>query len=309
MNKKKFKNIIKISIFRFIRILGIPLIFRKLLQKNSVTIILLHNPEPYKTYKFFSFLDRKYNIISLQDYIFYRYNSREQSKLLPQSLIITFDDGHKNNFFILPILKRLNIKITIFLTAGLINTNKNFWADFEGLTKFQIRNFKNISDTKRIQYLNRRGFDKEKEDGVRRALNKKEIYEMVSYVDFQSHSISHCVLPNCSEEKSLNEISSSKKILEDLICKPINTFSFPFGKYSERELKFLKKTSYKAAITLDAGYNLPKTDIFRLKRVSVDDNANIDELIVKACGFWGYLISFLNKIIQKYDIWYYLPFE
>src|SRR3989344_4724847 len=60
------------------------------------------------------YLKKYYNILSLDDYI----NSVKYGKKLPaNSVILTFDDGYRNNFTVLaPVAKKHKIPITIFLT-------------------------------------------------------------------------------------------------------------------------------------------------------------------------------------------------
>jgi hypothetical protein len=49
----------------------------------------------------------------------------------------------------------------------------------------------------------------------------------------------------------------------------------------------VKDAGYKYAITTRPGYNSLGSDIFRLKRLSVNDSGNIDEIVVKSSGVWG----------------------
>lgn len=50
--------------------------------------------------------------------------------LQPYSMVITFDDGYRNNItHALPILKKYNIPATIFLTTGAIENREPFWFD------------------------------------------------------------------------------------------------------------------------------------------------------------------------------------
>lgn len=54
----------------------------------------------------------------------------DQRKLPRRRVIITFDDGYADNFYqALPLLQEADCPATIFITAGKINDNKEFWWD------------------------------------------------------------------------------------------------------------------------------------------------------------------------------------
>lgn len=50
--------------------------------------------------------------------------------LVPNGLVLTFDDGYRNNLtFALPVLRRFNAPATIFLCTGNVTEQKPFWFD------------------------------------------------------------------------------------------------------------------------------------------------------------------------------------
>lgn len=50
--------------------------------------------------------------------------------LLPNSLVLTFDDGYRNNItYALPILRQFNAPATIYLSTGNVTEQKPFWFD------------------------------------------------------------------------------------------------------------------------------------------------------------------------------------
>lgn len=281
-------------LFFIIRITGIPYIIREFIQKRVVTIIFFHSIDKQRARKFFKYFQKNYRVISLQEYLKHRFK-KTPNNLPKKSLIITFDDGLKKNYELLPILKKLKIPITIFVSSGIINTKRNFWVKFASLKKSDKLKLKDISNKKRIEYLKYIGFNEKKEYRNRQALNLNEIKKMESFVDFQSHSVFHPLLTKCTDKRSKYEIEQSKKDLESLLETEINTFSFPFGDYSEREIKFIKKAGYEAAVTADAGYNKNDTNLFKLKRLSIYDGATYSEMIVKTSGFWQHVKRMCGK--------------
>jgi peptidoglycan/xylan/chitin deacetylase (PgdA/CDA1 family) len=146
-----------------------------------------------------------------------------------------------------------------------------------------------IADENRLEILNRHGFDETQEFDERQALSKLEIEDMKEIVDFQSHGMSHPFLPRCSTERARQEIFQSKEDLENKYGLKIYALSYPNGDYSDREISIAKKTGYNCAITVDVGFNSNNTDLFRLKRISMNDDADASELLVKASGLWAYI--------------------
>ena len=143
--------------------------------------------------------------------------------------------------------------------------------------------------------LNDVNFHQEKSFSERISLSDSEILEMKDYVDFQSHSVFHPFLHKCDDNESEFEISTSKNQLEQKYLLSINTFSYPNGDYSKREIELLKKYGYKAGITCDLWFNGKNTEIYRLKRLDCRDNATFYELESKVAGIYHFLKRLLTK--------------
>jgi peptidoglycan/xylan/chitin deacetylase (PgdA/CDA1 family) len=272
-------------IFKLIRYSGLPFFFREFIQKNKVSILLFHDISKDDAEKAFAYLSRKYNIISLQHYLDAVHNA---TKLPSKSLIITFDDGHASNFDLLSVVKKYDILVTIFLCASIVNTNRHFWFLHEPVASM-VEDLKKISNKKRLEKLTDYGFLQEEEHQHPEALSKEQIEEMSKWFDFQSHTKFHPVLPQCTNAEAADEIIGSKQILENDFLLNIHTLSYPNGDYSDRDIQLAKTAGYICGITVDFGYNTTKTDLFRLKRLSVNDTGDINELAVKASGVWAFI--------------------
>ncbi|MGQ1891778.1 polysaccharide deacetylase family protein [Thermophagus sp. OGC60D27] len=277
---------------------GLPWLFRHFLQKKKVTILMFHHPSPEYFDKAITALKKRYNIISLSRFM----DTTQANKwsLPAYPLIVTLDDGWASNYALLPVLEKHQIPVTIFLMAAMANTNRHPWFSFVNNQK-QKKELKTVSNSSRISALNRMGFVETKEYDTRLILNKEEIVDMQQsgLVEFGSHTLFHPILPHCNDNTALEEIQLSKKKTEELTGKPCRFFSFPNGDYSERDIRLCKKAGYEAAVTLDVGYNSRNDDPFRLKRISVPDNATISELLVKASGFWAFFKVLVHKQKQS----------
>lgn len=273
-------------LFKLIRYSGLPILFRELVQKKKVTILMFHDINTKDAVPAFSFIKKHYHIIGLQDYL----EAVETGKSLPnKAVIITFDDGHAGNYQLLPILKQLQIPITIFLCSDIVGTHRHFWFKHCEEMSPERQNLKKLSNKQRLEALKHYGFDQEQEYEDTQALTHKQIEEMSPWVDFQSHTCFHPCLPQCDDETAQMEIVQSKQHLEKEYAFNINSISYPNGDYSARDIRMAKEAGYKCGITVDYGFNDLHTDLFKLKRISVNDGRTLDELIVKSSGCYTFL--------------------
>jgi len=282
---KKFERSIKELIGFFIRVSGISYIMRNIVCRNKVTIISYHKPKPSIFLNHIRFLSKRYNLIPLNNVVDAICN-KDWSKIPEKALVITLDDGHKQNYQLLNIFKFYNIKPTIYLCSHLVSMERDFLFKGESCKNNKIYK----SKKKQLLRLSkkREGYIPKKEYIKLKPLNSAEITEMSTYVDFQSHSRFHPILINCSDTESREEIVESKYNLEKILNNKIYHFSFPNGDYSEREIKYLKNCGYKSAKTVDIGWNDFDSDPYRLKAMGIEDDASINELCVQTIGLFRY---------------------
>lgn len=283
-------------LFRILRILGLPVLFREIIQKNKVTILLFHDINSKTADKTFAYLKKKYNVIDLNVFID-ALEKKDFSDIPPKALIITFDDGHIRNYEMLPAIKKHDIPITIFLCASIINTNRHFWFKHESSSPTSY--MKQLPNDERLEELSKNGFRQDKEFEKPEALQREQIDEMIPFVNMQAHTLFHPILPKCTYDVAKSEITHSKKILETDFDLNINAIAYPNGDYSDRDIEITKNAGYKCGITVDYGFNSINSDPLKLKRISVNDTADFNELSVKASGVWAF-IKTLNGRKQNY---------
>lgn len=271
-----------------VRLTLLPRVVRYLLQRNRVTILLYHSPTPRTFATHVRTLRKIYNLISLESFVA-ALGQGTVSKLPSRSLVLTFDDGHRSNYKLIDVIRELPASPTIFLCSGIVGTESPYWFDVVP----DPEALKRVSDDERLVRL----AEETDDAGLRRraALTGDEVKELTPYVDFQSHTVSHPILPRCSAEKALRELTDSRTQLESTYDLGVYAIAYPNGDYSPRELLLARRAGYRCGVTVDFGFNGQTTDPFRLKRIAVnDDKDGANVVVLKACGIWGALRSLLR---------------
>lgn len=279
-------------IYKILRWSGVAWLWRETVQQHRVTFLLFHDMEAADAERNFAYLKKHYNIIGLNEFL----NAiRTGSKLPNKAVVITFDDGHSSNYKLLPIIKKMQIPVTIFLCSSIVGTRRHFWFRHGEAMKSQLESLKRLSNEKRLEALKEYGFTQEHAYADIQALGKEQIEEMKEWVNFQSHTCFHPILPMCDDTTAEKEIAESKRQLSTDFGLEVNALSYPNGDYSIRDIQMAKDAGYDCGITVDSGYNDRNTDLFRLKRFSVNDAKTTAELMVKASGCYALLKHKLRK--------------
>jgi len=246
-----------------------------------------------------NFLSQNYNVMSLEEILLTDSNTR-----LPKNTIaITFDDGYMDNYtHAFPILKKLKLPATIFLSTGYIGHDDGIWHDrvfnvfrqtkvssfvFEGL-KYSMTNLeeklmaqesilnylKYLTPQKRLDYIQRL----EEQLCVVKNVSLKNkmltwdvIKEMNNHgISFGAHTVTHTILTALPLNDIKREVSQSKEAIEDILRIPVRLFAYPNGKredYNNKIKEIIKNEGFKGAVTTIFGTNRDSQDAFELKRV------------------------------------------
>lgn len=268
-------------------------IWQILYQKRRPAILCYHDPDPDIFSQHLDELKKRFNIISLHDYVKARINGTVE-KLPKYPLIISLDDGHRGNFKLLEVIAKKCVPATIFLASGVVGTNRHFWWTYVK-SEQELRNLKNERNENMKRHMHQLGFDEKAIHPDRQALSVEEIKTMAPYVDFQAHTRFHPVLPMCTIEEAQDEIHGCKQELSQNLSLNIYALAYPYGYYCDRDIELARKASYLCALTVDEGLNDNRTDLFRLKRIYMPDDADLAEVVIKASGIWAAVARLMRK--------------
>jgi peptidoglycan/xylan/chitin deacetylase (PgdA/CDA1 family) len=179
-----------------------------------------------------------FNVIKLNDL-----SRTDNLKKLKKTVIITFDDGYKNNYLnAFPILKKYDLPATVFINTASLGKN----------------------------IIARRGTNME-------ILSKEEIKEMYksNLIEFGSHCHNHPKLTDLKNDRVEEEFVMSKKIIFDLLGVYPKSLAYPFGNFDER-IKRMAGKFFSIVVTVEKGKE-KKFDLLNLKRNSVDSMVSMDE--------------------------------
>ena len=87
-----------------------------------------------------------------------------------------------------------------------------------------------------------------------------------------SHTVSHGVLPNMSEEQVETELQDSKIKLEHCIQKKVEHFAYPYGAWNDSVINQIMNIGYKTAVLGNGGKVRKGCNAKELKRNSLIQN-------------------------------------
>ena len=183
---------------------------------------------------------------------------------------ITFDDGYKNNFtHAYPLLLKYNLNATFFITTDFIDgsiNSKKIWPIKKMFPPLAWEDIRKMA-----------------KGGMR----------------IGAHGKTHPVLAGLPEEKQRKEIVESKRRIEEMVGKTVDSFSYPKGhkKSFSRETKILLSSSgYKYAYTNVMGFNsTPPEDRYGLKRIRIYAEDNTFRLKMKIKGAYNWVDWFRSE--------------
>lgn len=202
------------------------------------------------------------------------------STVWEKAIVVTLDDGYVDNYqYALPIFEKYQIPATIFVSTGNIDSKREFWWDT--LTRLLApEKLRSVRD--RLKFMTRKEREKViskflnaySSDAITerdRALNCDELKYLSEspFITIGGHTVSHGALAGEEPDLQKWELLRSKQRIEEIINKPVEVFSYPFGQddtYNETTVTLLKSVGYKKAATTHVGLFISDTDLYHIPR-------------------------------------------
>jgi peptidoglycan/xylan/chitin deacetylase (PgdA/CDA1 family) len=165
---------------------------------------------------------------------------------------LTFDDGTIDHLEVLPeLLERLDVRATLYVCPGLLGQPNPFLHPESGLRFLNADELRSLAGNPRIE--------------------------------IGSHTRTHVVLEDATEEEAFAEMSASKTDLEQLIGAPVRTFAYPRCYYSPAAPVAAKTAGYIAAVTCGARGSWHPYELKRQAMASFDGRLAFE---LKSRGWW-----------------------
>ena len=260
---------------------GCEALVRRTIARGRVGIVVYHDPSPERLEEHLRFLSARYRFLSLIQ-LSTALTTGDWSSIPANAVVVTFDDGHRANRRLLPLFERFGVRPTIYLCSGIVCGDGRFWFRLPGVDPEPL---KSMSSAERARVLATSAAGPATGANGRHALTPAEVRELAGAVELGSHTVSHPILPLCTAAEAREEIVASRAEVSGLAGAPCLHFSFPNGDYTERELDLVREAGYATSRTTVIGWNGPGADRFRLKIISLADEASVNVLAAHLAGF------------------------
>jgi len=169
-----------------------------------------------------------------------------------ETITITFDDGFVSNLVeAVPVMKKVGLQAINYLVADRLGQTSD-WEAREGGEADPL-------------------------------MDESQVREwLAAGHQIGAHTCTHPRLSQLSDAQANEEISASRKKLEDRFGLPVEHFAYPYGDYNERTVELVRQAGFETAVTMHRGVNLPNTPLFELKRWTARyESRNLKNLLRK----------------------------
>lgn len=184
----------------------------------------------------------------------------KRTPLRRRSVVITFDDGYRDNFTLaVPALESAGLTATFFVATGFIGTDRAFPHDLSEDESAAAPHHPKLTwdDLRSMQAA---GFE------------------------LGSHTVNHTNLGRADEQTIEHEVFDSLVMLNRELGTRPRPFSFPWGKpedMSDKAAESIRLAGYYAAASAYGGANSRGADLFNIRRVDVG-NGRLSRLALRA---------------------------
>lgn len=275
---------------------------RRWLSNDRITILVYHRVSPECFENHLSVLRRRYNVVSLED-VRDVLVSDENHELPKQPLVITFDDGWKQNRSLIPVMKKYNIPMTIFLCAGLVGTHRRMWNYVIDRSRATyVEQLKYLPSDKRRKHLRSEyDYTPRKEFTVRTMLTWDEVRSFPEEVSFQSHGMLHPNFTTCTREELSFEFNRSREVIAEKLDSEPFAIAYTYGRYNNEVTRQVSEAGYDVGRSANIpGLNDTDENPFELKGITIPTNASVQDL--KRRIAWGQFKTLTEEILRFFNI-------
>lgn len=232
----------------------------------------------------------------------------------PPLLSITVDDAQADNWrFARPLLRQAGLRATFYVPTGAVERRELLWHDRFGFGLARARS-SDVTSVQRLRTLlaSSSGGDVPLTDAHAciervKALPSDRRQEVVDLVgewlreappptwadpmswselrdladdghEIGGHSVSHALLPQVDDGALVGELEGCKATLEEKLGRRIRSFAYPNGSHDDRVVSATRRAGYDNAVTTRAGLHRADDDLFRIRRIDLQEELNFGSL-------------------------------
>ena len=252
-------------------------------------------------------LRSSYQVMRLGDLV----TALKEGTLSKRGVVITFDDGYVDNLWnAKPLLESFRMPATVFVASGSLDSPTEFWWDnlerallqprkLPSSLKLRVQDrsyewattdsherlraymavhgvLKSMRAAEREQVMDAifdwAGIDRTGRSDCR-PMTAAELIELgqSGLIDIGAHTVTHPILPALPEAEQHAEIAGSRKELERILGRRVDTFSYPSGKLNRATVSIVADAGFTAGLLAHGEAVGSGADLFRLGRLSVGD--------------------------------------
>lgn len=212
-----------------------------------------------------------YNTVFFEDLI----NYVEKGWALPENAIcITFDDGYLSNYEVAyPILKKYNMKATIFAIGSFVGSDTYKETGIEIIPHFTYTQAREMSDSGLISVQSHSYDMHQMTDGEGDAACRKNALKLSSETEGEYIEVLKA------------DYERSKLEIENATNKEVNVYAYPKGEYDSLAGSVLESVGVKSTVIIREGKNILEKgnseSLYKLKRFYMSKSVSMEDLLEK----------------------------
>lgn len=285
-----------------LRVFGGASLLKLIAPKKPIYIVLnYHNFSKYNNYKlkrgallnkgFQSMFNTQIKWLSKQFNFLYPEEFFSGNPKPGINLLLTFDDGYKDNYDIaFPILKKYNTTAIFFVVTEFVGSNR--WLMHDKLRYLVSENELTQKEVEQqLKQLNKGSHLDSKYDSIhsnyrfpnnRLMMNWQELMEIVEAGFFvQPHTHTHPLLSLLIKEKQKDELDISISLLKNELNVDANCFAFPNGSFNSDSLQLIEGSQIKYSFSTIPGVNTLNENQKLIKRIGINASDSLGVILLK----------------------------
>jgi peptidoglycan/xylan/chitin deacetylase (PgdA/CDA1 family) len=229
--------------------------------------------------------------------------------LPPFTAALTIDDGYRDSYEVaFPLLLKYRVPATLYVATDFVGRKAWLWTDKlryltacttaeEAVAVLKNRtlrfpltdDFTRLRTAEKINSLLKTLPEQAKEEAIKRittslgvllpglppeefaAINWQQARAMDSEgIEIASHTVTHPILTNVSDEQLRVELTESRARLEMELGREVSLFCYPNGRNDARVQRAAASAGYRCAVTNLHGMNTVQTPLLGLRRISAE---------------------------------------